>query len=99
MFDWFTEIQFVVVYQCSISNAIIILWMLKYFCIARFTLCENARNTLAASWNLSNYYLALAWIVSTHTLWHSRLILLTKNEDNLKEVMQATGRVLNTIQV
>ena len=32
----------------------------------------NVRNTTAASLNLSNNYLTLAWIVAgSHTLWHS----------------------------
>ena len=37
-----------------------LIWVLKLFCRARFTLCYNVRNTLAASRNLSNYYLTLA---------------------------------------
>ena len=40
---------------------------MKLLCIARFTLCKNVRNTPAASWNLSNYYLTLAKIVAVHT--------------------------------
>ena len=31
---------------------------------ASFALCQDVRNTPAASWNLFNYYLTLAWIVA-----------------------------------
>ena len=42
------------------------------FCIARFTLCQNVKNTHAASWNLCNcYFNNMAWIVAGLHTWHS----------------------------
>ena len=49
----------VVVYQCTIISVMVSLEKLILFCSARLTLCWNVRDTLAASWNLSNYYLTL----------------------------------------
>ena len=51
----FTLKFFVVVYKCTISNVMFPLGILKHFCIARFTLCQNVRNTLALSWDLTNF--------------------------------------------
>ena len=54
---------------------LVTLWslgILNHFSVARFTLCKNVRNTPAASSNLSNYHVTLAWIVAgSHKLWHS----------------------------
>ena len=61
-----------VVYQCTNSNVMVPWGIQQHFSIARVKLCWNVRITPAASWNLSNYHLTLAWIVaSLHTLWHS----------------------------
>ena len=81
----FKEVSVVVVYQCSISNAMVPLGILKHFCIERFTLCSNVWNTTAASFNLSNYFLTLAWFVAgSHTLCHSYICkcLSTKSLTN-----------------
>ena len=57
----------VVVYHCSISNVMISVGIMKHFCIARFTLCQNVKNTPAASQNLSNCYPGSGmWQVHTH---------------------------------
>ena len=37
------ETHVVVVYQCSISNVMVSLEILKHFCTARFTLCQNVK--------------------------------------------------------
>ena len=69
----------------SISNVFVTLGILKQFCIARFTQCQNVRNTPADSSNLSNYYLTLAQIeADSHTLWYSTYKCLSSSTTYLQ---------------
>ena len=62
------ETHVVVVYQCSISNVMVSLEILKHFCTARLTLCRNVKTHPLLNWTypiLTSPWPRL-WQVHTH---------------------------------
>ena len=57
------KLDVAVVNLSTIINFMVALGILHHFSIARFTLHKYVRKTPAASYDLINYYLALAWSV------------------------------------